>query len=275
MIDSENHEVTALKKMLVMISVLMLFGCSIKEELNSKKAKATKSEKVEESATLLPEEETVAPVQTEPLYRINPTSWAVEPIGEANSKVVLLTIDDAPDKYALEMANTLKQLDVKAIFFVNGHFIDTPEKASILKQIYDLGFSIGNHTYSHSHLSELTEEEQYQEIVSLNDRIEEIIGEGPKFYRSPFGENTDVSRKIAADEKMVIMNWTYGYDWVPEYQSKEAITDIMVNSPFLHNGANLLMHDRKWTNDALADIVKGFKAKGFEVVDPILIETQD
>ncbi|TKC18508.1 polysaccharide deacetylase family protein [Robertmurraya kyonggiensis] len=274
-----------MKKILAVLIILLLFGCSNKEELFSKEAEATNVEKVEKSATLLqeealesvdeslPEDETVVSVQKEPLYRINPTSWAVEPIGDANQKVVLLTIDDAPDKYALEMANTLKFLGVKAIFFVNGHFIDTEEEAKVLKQIHDLGFPIGNHTYSHSHLAELTEKEQYREIVSLNDRVEKIIGERPKFFRAPFGENTDVSRKIAAKEKMVMMNWTYGYDWVPEFQSKDAITEIMVNSPFLHNGANLLMHDRKWTNDALADIVRGFEGKGYQIVDTDLIKT--
>ena len=40
----------------------------------------------------------------------------------------MLTIDDAPDKRALDMAKTLKDLDAPAIFFVNGHFIDTDEE---------------------------------------------------------------------------------------------------------------------------------------------------
>ena len=35
--------------------------------------------------------------------------WAFQPIGDANPKAVLLTIDDAPDKCALDMAKTLKE----------------------------------------------------------------------------------------------------------------------------------------------------------------------
>ncbi|EWG11783.1 polysaccharide deacetylase family protein [Cytobacillus firmus] len=232
----------------------------------------SKSEKKQADAAEKPKEKAVS--LSEPQYRINANNWTIEPINQASSKVVLLTIDDAPDKNALEMARILKKLSSPAIFFVNGHFIDTPEEAKVLKEIYELGFAIGNHTYGHPNLENLSEEQQYKEIVSLNDRVEEIIGERPKFFRAPFGSITDYSRKIAEEENMVLMNWTYGYDWEKEYQSKEALADIMVNSPYLVKGANLLMHDREWTKEALEDIVKGLKNKGFTPVDPALISTE-
>lgn len=199
--------------------------------------------------------------------------FSIRNIDNPDEKVVLLTIDDAPDKYALEMAKTLKTLNVKAIFFVNGHFLDTQEEGEILKEIYQMGFPIGNHTYSHKSLRDLSPEDQKKEIVGLNDRIEELIGERPQFFRAPFGENTDYSKKLAAEENMLVMNWVFGYDWLKEYQSKESLADIMVNTPLLRNGANLLMHDRKWTSEALEDIVKGLQNKGYKIVDPALIET--
>jgi peptidoglycan/xylan/chitin deacetylase (PgdA/CDA1 family) len=219
--------------------------------------------------------ETNGTEKSEPLYKIDDKTWTVVPIEEANEKVVLLTIDDAPDKYALEMAYTLKNLGAKAIFFVNGHFIDTQEKAAILKKIYDLGFPIGNHTYSHQNLANLTPEKQLQEIIAVNDLVEEITGERPKFFRAPFGANTDESKKIAADEKMVVMNWTYGYDWEKGFQEKDALREIMINSPYLNNGANLLMHDRKWTSEALEGIVQGLRKKGYEIVAPNLIKVPE
>ncbi|MGM8364274.1 polysaccharide deacetylase family protein [Virgibacillus sp. W0181] len=211
----------------------------------------------------------------EPKYTLNNKTWSVEPLNEEiNEQVVLLTIDDAPDKYALEMANTLKELDAPAIFFVNGHFLETTEEKEILKKIHDMGFEIGNHTYSHQQLSDLSEEEQREEIIRVNDMVEEIIGKRPKYFRAPFGVNTDFSKQLAKEEGMMLMNWSYGYDWNKEYMSKEAIADIMVNAPELGNGANLLMHDREWTEAALEDIVKGLRNKGYETMDPSLIETK-
>ncbi|MFK4998076.1 hypothetical protein ACI2OX_14020 [Bacillus sp. N9] len=49
-------------------------------------------------------------------YRMNEKMYSFEPIADANPKVALLTIDDAPNTYALEMAKTLKALDAPAIF---------------------------------------------------------------------------------------------------------------------------------------------------------------
>nr|WP_204542061.1 polysaccharide deacetylase family protein [Peribacillus deserti] len=210
--------------------------------------------------------------QGKPQYRINPNDWSIEPISKANRKIVLITIDDVPDKHAVEMAGLLKALGVPAIFFVNGHFIDSPEGRAKLRHISQMGFAIGNHTYHHTNLKELSELEQYNEIVTLNNEIEKITGDRPKFFRAPFGVNTPYSRKIAAQEKMAIMNWTYGYDWEPAYQNKTALTSIMVNSPYLTRGANLLMHDRPWTKEALPDIIAGLKKKGYGFVDPALIE---
>ncbi|MFA1818711.1 polysaccharide deacetylase family protein [Virgibacillus oceani] len=208
---------------------------------------------------------------TEPVYTVA-DSWSIVPIDDANEEVVLLTIDDAPDGHALQMAETLHELDANAIFFVNGHFLNTPEDEDILKEIHNMGFYIGNHTYNHPFLPDIPEEEQTEEIVILSDRIEEIIGERPRFFRAPNGANTDHVIEVVEEEDMTLMNWSYGYDWEEEYMSSEAIADIMVHTELLGNGANLLMHDREWTAGALGEIVNGLRDQGYEIVDPALIE---
>ncbi len=201
-------------------------------------------------------------------YTVHPANWTLKPQSESELQTVLLTIDDAPDKHALEMAQKLKDLNVPAIFFVNGHFMDTDEEKKIVKQIHELGFEIGNHTMTHSNLSKLSVDKQRYEIKQLSEEIRNVTGEAPKFFRAPFGVNTDFSKQLMDELQMIYMNWTYGYDWEKEYQTSESIADIMVNTPLLTNGAILLMHDRDWTNEALVDIVKGLESKGYTFVDP-------
>jgi len=217
-----------------------------------------------------------------PAYEIDEESSSVIPIDDADEDVVLITIDDAPDEHAIEMAQTLKDLDVNAIFFVNGHFLETEEEKEMVKKIHDMGFLIGNHTYSHPNLSEISPEEQREEIVKVSDMVEDIIGERPAFFRAPHGINTDTSREVIAEENMVLMNWTYGYDYFEPYMDKEKITEAMISGEapeididysLLKPGANLLMHDREWTNAALKDIITGLRDKGYEMVDPKLIKT--
>ncbi|MBY7143772.1 polysaccharide deacetylase family protein [Virgibacillus sp. NKC19-3] len=238
-------------------------------EDNNQENKEEDTEEQEEAD----EKEEIAAESEEPEYKIS-EDWSVVPIDDANEEVVLVTIDDAPDEHALEMAETLDEMDADAIFFVNGHFLETTEEEEMLNEIHDMGFAIGNHTYSHATLPELSEEEQKEEIVSLNDRVEEIIGERPSFFRAPHGANTDYSTQVVEDEGMTVMNWSYGYDWDEQYMDKDALADIMVNTEFLGNGSNLLMHDREWTAAALSDIVNGLRDKGFEPVDPDLIQKQ-
>ncbi|HLQ98587.1 MAG TPA: polysaccharide deacetylase family protein [Candidatus Dormibacteraeota bacterium] len=224
-----------------------------------------------------PEEKTVTAT-----YEVNQETWSITPLDDANEEVVLLTIDDAPDGHALEMAETLQALEANAIFFVNGHFLETEEQKEIIKEIYDMGFIIGNHTYSHPLLPDLSEEEQREEIIKVSDMVEEIIGERPKFFRAPHGENTDFTKELAKEEGMVLMNWSYGYDYFEPYMDQEKLTTAMITGEgpevgvsysLLKPGANLLMHDREWTAAALHDIVIGLREKGYEIVDPHLIKT--
>ncbi|OEH93889.1 polysaccharide deacetylase family protein [Bacillus solimangrovi] len=266
-------------------TVILLAGCGTgtatmeNEKSNEDEVVARENEVQESKAEVneaeLTEEQPVedVPEVLEPQYRINENHWGVEPIENAPENVVLLTIDDAPDKHAIQMAETLKEKDALAIFFVNGHFIDTDEEKQVLKQIHDMGFPIGNHTMSHTKLTDLTEEQQKDEIVKLNDEIEAIIGERPRYFRAPFGINSDYSKQVVADENMLLMNWSYGYDWNKEYMNAEAIANIMVNTELLRNGSNLLMHDREWTAAALGQIIDGLREKGYEMLDPSLLKT--
>lgn len=263
-----------------MISAVMLLGLSACSDGDEKPKTVKESNEtttvsqepvVEEMEEEVVEEEVVIQ-ETESLYELNEANWTFKPIKDANPKAVLLTIDDAPEKYAVEMAKTLKELNAPAIFFVNGHFLDTDDEKNNLKAIYDMGFSIGNHTQTHVNLKESSEEQQKEEILKVNETVEAVIGEKPKFFRAPFGVNTDFSKSLVKQEGMLLMNWTYGYDWEKQYRDAASLTDIMVKTEYLTDGANLLMHDREWTAQALRGIVEGLRANGYDLIDPKTIK---
>lgn len=290
-----------MKKLSVILLMMLLFiaACAEKEdnpeeEQNNENEAAGAEEKADESNNGVKEDlqentegeienENEEEQETREAQYIIGEDATVLPIEEGiNENVVLITIDDAPGDHALEMAETLSKLDAGAIFFVNGHFLDSPEEEEALKQLHEMGFLIGNHTYNHPLLTDIPEGEQREEIVSLSDRVEEIIGERPKFFRAPNGMNTDFSEALAEEEGMVLMNWTYGYDYFEPYMDAQKLAEAMITGegpevdvPYslLKPGANLLMHDRAWTNEALEEIVSGLRDSGYETVDPALIET--
>ena len=69
---------------------------------------------------------------------------------------------------------------------------------------------------------QITEAEQEEEIIFVSNTVEEVIGERPIFFRAPFGLNTDFSRELVKNEGMLLMNWSYGYDWEKQYM--DAVT---------------------------------------------------
>ena len=268
------------QSLLLLLAVSLLAACSSDspetETTQSSQETISSSEDVSSSNASsqdVIEEESVAYE-----YDINQAIFTVEPIDDAPVEVALLTFDDAPqppNSYSLAIAHTVKEKDANAIFFVVGQFLEDETSQAIIKEIYDMGFEIGNHSYSHPDFHSLTYEEQKEEIVKTNDNIEAITGQRPRFIRLPYGQYDDNTLAVIEEEKMTMMNWTYGYDWEEAYMNTPALADIMVNTEFLGNGANLLMHDREWTAGAIGDIIDGLREKGYEMVDPALIASPE
>lgn len=262
------------KAIAAVVCVLFLVSCQSNQEPESSKTHSKAAAGKTEQKSSKEESDKTVKQKAEARYQINPKTFAVEKLDEQKDKkpIALLTIDDAPDQYAADIADKLHEHHASAIFFVNGQFLKKDENKKALKHIHDLGFMIGNHTMTHQNLKNLSEQKQREEIVGVNKAVEKVIGEKPAFFRAPFGSNTDYSDRLIQKEGMVKTNWTFGYDWDQKYQSKKALTDITLNSPYLQDGANILMHDRKWTDEAIPDIVEGLRNKGYTIIDPKAIK---
>lgn len=266
-----------------LFSTLLLAGCATgtdeetTEESSSSIVESESTTEESQAESGAESEEAVEETDVAYQYQVNPNNYSIETIdGEATEeKIALLTIDDAPDKFSVEMAHKLKEIGAPAIFFVNGMYIESDEGKEALKEIHELGFEIGNHTQTHPNLQTISAEEQKAEILETNALIEETIGEKPRFFRAPHGANTDVSRQLVADEDMTLMNWTFGYDFQPDYQDADALLDITLNTELLYNGANILMHDREWTNEAIIPIAEGLREQEYTLIDPKLIASPE
>ena len=153
---------------------------------------------------------------------------------------------------------------------------DGEEGRQALKEIADMGHVIGNHTLTHYSLDQVPDEETLRhEIIGNQDIIEEVIGYRPQFFRPPHGIEIPELEEILEEENMVAMNWSYGFDWDENYSNPATLADVMVNTEFLSPGANLLMHDLTWTNEAMPAILDGIQVKGYEFVDARDIATRD
>ncbi len=281
----------------LLLTGLLLAGCAGNEQENGDGAQeqATSSESLEANNTndgedaesIDQDEDTNEETDNQVAnYYIDPEISSVLPANEdANPNVVLATVDDVPRKLpetptsSVEEAQAMADRGIYGIFFVNGMYLqgeDGEEGRQALKEIADMGHVIGNHTLTHYSLDQVPDEETLRhEIIGNQDIIEEVIGYRPQFFRPPHGIETPELEGILEEENMVAMNWSYGFDWDENYSDPATLADVMVNTEFLSPGANLLMHDLTWTNEAMPAILDGIQAKGYEFVDARDIATRD
>jgi hypothetical protein len=122
-----------------------------------------------------------------------------------NKKVVLITIDDGPGKTDRDLINTLKKHNAKAIFFING--IHDKDYKSNIKMLFDEGFSIGNHTWSHANLKKSKEDTIKKEIDDNTKLIVKLTGQNPRFFRPPYGAINTFTKNLVKKEGMLFLNY--------------------------------------------------------------------
>jgi peptidoglycan/xylan/chitin deacetylase (PgdA/CDA1 family) len=71
---------------------------------------------------------------------------------------IMLTFDDGPHlKWTPTLLDLLKEVQIKAVFFVLGQCVGAKGGREIVKRAFDEGHRIANHSYSHPDLTKLAE----------------------------------------------------------------------------------------------------------------------
>ena len=101
----------------------------------------------------------------------------------------ILTIDDMPQGNTKAIVDYLVSEGIKAVFFTIGEMCDR-DNESVLYAI-SKGFVIGNHTYTHAKLSEVSYEEGISEIERCEEALNKVYAkagvERPvKLFRFPY-----------------------------------------------------------------------------------------
>lgn len=200
------------------------------------------------------------------------SSYRFKPIDpEDETKVVLLTFDDGPKEEDMidQMLEVLEAHNAKAIFFLNGYRIEANPELAV--KLFEAGHALGNHSWDHIALSKESEDKIDEQIESVQNIIEELTGETPRFFRPPFAAGNDYVKNKAKDEGMLYMTWSNGSeDWVKKYQNPEGVIGRVMEQ--LHPGANILMHELPWTVEALDKLLVSIEAEGYTFLNPHMID---
>ncbi|GGX97597.1 polysaccharide deacetylase family protein [Streptomyces hiroshimensis] len=173
---------------------------------------------------------------------------------------VLLTLDDwafdRPER-AVETGVYLRGRGIRAAFFlINQYASQQPQVAETLRR---QGHWVGNHTYSHPHLTKLGEDEVGREI---RDGVRSTL------FRPPFGDYGPRETRIAAGLGYRVCTWTVDtLDWDDadgRFPDVATLRARVRNAPAEDKrGGVVLGHLFSNFPDALPGIVDDLRAQGY------------
>lgn len=116
---------------------------------------------------------------------------------------IYLTFDDGPDPfYTPRLLDILAACGVAASFFIIG--IQCRRHPQLARRIADEGHVLGNHCYSHPNPWTIGARKAREEVRMGFDRIADICGRPPRFFRPPYGR----LRKAMLDEARALSTKT-------------------------------------------------------------------
>lgn len=175
-------------------------------------------------------------------------------------KLIALTYDDGPSENTAKLLDALERHNAKATFFVVGkdqveYYHDNMIRAA------ELGMEIGNHTWDHPWLNQLSADEIQEEISKNDDLIESYIGKRTTLLRPTGG---GISRDLINAVNMPMIQWdvdTLDWDHLDADKTTERIKELV------RDGSVVLMHDLfAPAADAAEDYLTWLESEGYKMV---------
>ena len=171
---------------------------------------------------------------------------------------VALTFDDGPSVYTEGLLDILQEHEVQVTFFILGQ--SARIQSETVSRIFAEGHQIGNHTWNHPNLTQLSDELIQQQIQQTDDIVTQVIGQPTQHLRPPYGAYND---RVMAVSGLPIIFWSVDpLDW--KDRDAEIVAARIIESPA---GAIILAHDiHKTTVAAVPAIIEALHKRGIHFV---------
>jgi peptidoglycan/xylan/chitin deacetylase (PgdA/CDA1 family) len=179
---------------------------------------------------------------------------------------VVLTFDDGPWVTTPKVLKALADNCIKATFFIIGkHATYHP---NILKDVEAAGHTIGAHTWSHANLEKKTFDQAKEEIEKGIAAIQWALDgrESAPFFRFPALKHPPEVVKYLASRNIAMFSTDFDSFDFKMRKPEQVIKSVMAKLE-KHGKGIILMHDfQHATADALPELLKQMKEKGYKVV---------
>lgn len=203
---------------------------------------------------------------------LTPRSWIYGPVfwhARTEERVVALTFDDGPcHPYTGELMEVLRGEQVRATFFMVGNnVVREPNLAAEVASEH----AVGNHTFTHPHLTWSRPGTVREELERGQEAIHEATGAVPSIFRVPHGWYGPQVISGAGDLGMHCIGWSVmAWDWNKPPQETIQRRILHGAGPggvtLLHDGQDTEAYpkaDRSRTIAAVPHIIESLKADGY------------
>jgi peptidoglycan-N-acetylglucosamine deacetylase len=181
-------------------------------------------------------------------------------------KLIALTFDDGPSPtFTNKILDLLARYHAKGTFFVMGK--QAEKYPGIILREYQEGHEIGNHTYNHREINQMSFEELKREVLQAHQIIFKITGNDVKLFRPTSGFYNEKIVKVAGLLNYKVVIWTWGQDsrdWSKKSGESIAMRIIKTVKP----GDIILFHDQGGdhsnTVKALQILLPALKEQGYQ-----------
>ena len=135
-----------------------------------------------------------------------------------------------------------------------------------VKALKEAGHDLGNHSQNHKNMSQISDQEKTQELMSVHNKVKELTGVDMQLFRPPYGDYDDKVVLNAKENGYYTIQWDVdSLDW-KDY-GVDNIINTVLNHKNLGNGSIILCHNgAKYTAEALEALITGLQEKGYEIV---------
>ncbi|WP_210582783.1 polysaccharide deacetylase family protein [Streptomyces sp. GESEQ-4] len=189
------------------------------------------------------------------------------PHGGRDRRQVALTFDDGPlPPYTGQILDILERYGIPATFFCVG--INAGTFVEELTRMQEQGHAIGNHSWSHPFLPELSRPQLAEQLQRTDEAIAEASGYvQPRLFRPPYGARTPEVLGWLAELGTATVLWDVAPDDWALRQADAIARDVLAE---VRPGSVILLHDgggdRSLTVASLPPMIEGLLDRGYEFV---------
>lgn len=208
-------------------------------------------------------------------YTQLPERTRVESYGHAAQRRVALTFDDGPDPlWTPQVLDALSREHAPATFFLVGD--QAQACPSLVRRELAEGHLLGNHTFLHPNLQEISPLRLKGELNATQRVIEAITGRQTLLFRPPFDTDSTPthSRELAVLSQVTAQGYVIAAADVDSVDyarpGVQAIIDNVLHGLEKSKSNVVVLHDaggdRAQTVAALATLIPALRARGYELV---------